>query len=218
MTQTKKMRLAALLTLAGMFFCMAAPHAMAAEERKVEVATSSEDSVQGEEKCTTIIIETVSYQVGSKEITVSRSELEMYQHPSHAGDPYTYDWITYETYTLSQPLRAVNRLGEWNIVFDVPAGTSVACTTQHEYRWHDEGGDDRSADDEAEEKELEWLVTKHVYTQEEGLPEKLASGEDVRQIKSGRGLTVANGTQYQLVMTTDDGITQAAGGFAFRGV
>lgn len=218
MTQTKKLRLTAFLTLAGMFFCLAAPHAMAAEVKSINTTTSSEDTALDDGgKCSNIITETVSYQVGGKEIKVSRSELEVYQHPSHAGDLYTYNWVTYDTYTFSQPLRAVNRSGEWNVVIDVPAGTSVTRMSRYENQWHDGTGDGESADDDSP-MELEWIVTKHVYTREEGLPEKLAGGEDVRQIKSGQSLTVANGTQYQLVMTTDDGVTQAAGGLVFRGV
>ena len=219
MTKTAKprsVRFAALALLGAMLFGLAAPHAFAAGEKQSYTANAAtiEDLGGGRERTVTQQ-ETVTYQVGSPTITVERTHTETYTGPGYEILT-VYSDHSVQTYTLSAPLQAATRQGDWNVIFDVPAGTMVKRSVVEDNRGQDEFDtwqEDYSEDDQA----LSWFQTKRVFDRDEDAEDGYDS-QDVEDIGWGDGrLTVAAGKLYQMV-ELGEAAYWSNGGVVFRGV
>lgn len=222
MTKAKTRRaahFAAFLALAGMLFALAAPHAVAANEKQSYTANRTYQNADNGNVYTDIIQETVTYQVGSNTITVEKIETEIIHYAEYAEDLEQDIWRTTDTYTLSQPLQAAARQGEWNVVFDVPEGTTVTCVSSYKNTFHNLFMGDLEADGKGT-KELVWYQAQHIFTPDEDLPLYAGVSDYPLEEGSGARLTVAKGAQYQMLIQ-DEYETEtnlAAGGVVFRGV
>ena len=168
------------------------------KEAKPQSYTASETETWG----TSVDVhkETVSYQIGGDTIRVTSTQ----EHTS--GDYHTVDTAKY-TYKLSQPLQAVKRQGQWQVVFDVPAGTTITRSAT----WNGQ------ASDWLGNGHLMWVETSKVLTKDE-VANISNAGYPGYTTGSGSSLTVKKGVMYELTMSAEMMDDLVYGGVIFRGV
>ena len=107
-------------------------------------------------------------------------------------------------YTLSQPLQGLERKGDWQVIWDVPAGTVISRTGTYTslsdgvFNWESSGTG------------MLCLVTTRVLSEDE-----VETWGDVAWDES---VTVEKGKLYQIIDVTEGGVIIDVGGFIFRGV
>ena len=219
-TQNKPfVRLAAFALLGAMLFGLAAPRAFAAGQEQSYTATLYSNSYDYGDGATSNFTqqEVVSYQVGGREATLRVLSISVDVDPAEHEDPYTTIIEDIYTYSFSKPITSATRQGDWGIVFDVPAGTTVTCSCVGVTRSNAPFGEEYSEFTDPAVK-LAWDVTRRVYA-----PEELYGWDALDNTRLGSGdgtvLTVAKGSIYQLWQWTEAGDAyKAPGGVIFRGV
>lgn len=211
MKKSASKRFAALVVLGAMLFALAAPQASAADQTANEMESytiiGSSDYVD-----TVSVTETVTYQIGGKTIKLEQTVTE----PPYGEDGRidSIEWV--DTYTLSKPLKAIERKDDGTVIWSVPANTTITCVRQEtqkqngEVIWKGEntyiGGIIASRYFSAAELESVEFDTAIV----EGRI-KLVSEED-------KGITIQKGKMYQLADCGPDGWFALRGHFVFLGV
>lgn len=218
MKNRSALRLAAITLLGAMLFGLAAPHAFAAGEKQSYANYHSDfyDYGDGDSSIWTTQ-ETVSYQVGSSEVTLKLLTVIVDAAPSEHADPYTTITEETRTYTFSNPISAVTRQGDWGVVFDVPGGTTVSFRSSGVVRSSSPYMQEYNEWTE-QPMNIAWDRTKRIYTPEELYGWDALSGTT---LESGNNevLTVQKGGIYQQWQWTEAGdADKAPGGFIFRGV
>lgn len=146
-------------------------------------------------------VEKVSYQIGGTTIRLTHNEDlpwtdEGVQHTSNSIDTCVY--------TLSQPLQGMERKGDWQVIWDVPAGTVISCTGTYTSL------SDGVVNWESSGTGMLCLVTTRVLSEDEV--------ETWGDVAGDESVTVEKGKLYQMIDVTEGGVIIDVGGFIFRGV
>lgn len=146
-------------------------------------------------------VEKVSYQIGGTTIRLTHNEDlpwtdEGVQHTSSSTDTCVY--------TLSQPLQGMERKGDWQVIWDVPAGTVISCTGTYTSL------SDGVVNWESSGTGMLCLVTTRVLSEDEV--------ETWGDVAGDESVTVEKGKLYQMIDVTEGGVIIDVGGFIFRGV
>ena len=146
-------------------------------------------------------VEKVSYQIGGTTIRLTHNEDLPW---TDEGVQHTSSSIDTCVYTLSQPLQGMERKGDWQVIWDVPAGTVISCTGTYTSL------SDGVVNWESSGTGMLCLVTTRVLSEDE-----VESWGDVAGDES---VTVEKGKLYQMIDVTEGGVIIDVGGFIFRGV
>ena len=144
-------------------------------------------------------VEKVSYQIGGTTIRLT-----------HQGDEVWTDSSAVESaketrvYTLSQPLQGMERKGDWQVIWDVPAGTVISRTGTYTSL------SDGVVNWESSGTGMLCLVTTRVLSEDEV--------ETWGDVAGDESVTVEKGKLYQMIDVTEGGVISDVGGFIFRGV
>lgn len=208
MTRKCSKRLAALVVLGAMLTALAAPQASAASQtaNKTEsYATTATyyDGAATEEQ-------NVTYQIGGKTITLK----SLYRTVEYDGRVFTSEKT--ETYTLSKPLKAIERKEDGNVIWSVPSGTKITLahkdTQAYDGTVSYEGKGDYigalEADRYFSEAELE----------SEDMDTAVAEGRVKNVGTEDKCITIKKGKMYQIVDFGDSGYYALSGHFVFLGV
>lgn len=214
MKKSASKRFAALVVLGAMLFALTALQASAAaKETTSSLKTESYTVTDPEGVDESIsVTETVTYQIGGKTITVKRGETE----PADSeGRVFTREY-TY-TYTLSQPLKAMERIDDGTAAWDVPAGTKI---TMIEATMVYENGE-VCEQDTWESSYVEYYVTNRIFSRQEIISgvadDTWLSGNGVER-ETDESITVKKGKLYQMIEIGESWTYSRPGNFVFRGV
>lgn len=220
MTRMQKLcskRLAAFVMLGAMLAALAAPQASAAAKKttKTTSALKTESYTvtdpEGVDESVSVT-ETVSYQIGGKTITVKRSETEP---ADSSGRVFTRECT--DTYTLSQPLKAMERIDDGTAAWDVPAGTKV--TMIRSTIVYENGK--VCEQDTWESSYVEYYVTNRIFSRQEissGVADDAWLNSDDMERVFDESITVEKGKLYQMMETGESWTDPRPGNFVFRGV
>lgn len=144
-------------------------------------------------------VEKVSYQIGGTTIRLTHQEDEVWTDSSAVESAKET-----RVYTLSQPLQGMERKGDWQVIWDVPAGTVISRTGTYTslsdgvINWESSGTG------------MLCLVTTRVLSEDEV--------ETWGDVAGDESVTVEKGKLYQMIDVTEGGVIIDVGGFIFRGV
>lgn len=144
-------------------------------------------------------VEKVSYQIGGTTIRLTHQEDEVWTDSSAVESAKET-----RVYTLSQPLQGMERKGDWQVIWDVPAGTVISRTGTYTslsdgvVNWESSGAG------------MLCLVTTRVLSEDEV--------ETWGDVAGDESVTVEKGKLYQMIDVTEGGVIIDVGGFIFRGV
>lgn len=212
MTRMQKLcskRLAALVVLGAMLFALAAPQASAADQTadKTESYTTTATYHDGE----ATEEQNVTYQIGGKTITLKSFYKSTYEY---SGRIFT--WERTEIYTLSKPLKAIERKEDGNVILSVPAGTKI--TVVHKSTQAIDG----TVSFEGEEHYLTALEADRYFSAAElesvELDTAIIEGRIKVVSEEDKGITIQKGKMYQLADCSVDGWFALPGNFVFLGV
>lgn len=144
-------------------------------------------------------VEKVSYQIGGTTIRLTHQEDEVWTDSSAVESAKET-----RVYTLSQPLQGMERKGDWQVIWDVPAGTVISCTGTYTSL------SDGVVNWESSGTGMLCLVTTRVLSEDEV--------ETWGDVAGDESVTVEKGKLYQMVNVTEGGVFSDVGGFIFRGV
>ena len=177
-----------------------------AESKKEEAASSQVQTAGQPQSYTakktagyTTITEKVNYQIGGTTIRLTHQADEVWTDSS-AAESAKMTCV----YTLSQPLQGMERKGDWQVIWDVPAGTVISCTRTFTSL------SDGVVNLESSGTGMLCLVTTRVLSEDE-----VETWDDVAGDES---VTVEKGKLYQMIDVTEGGVISDVGGFIFRGV
>ena len=176
-----------------------------AESKKEEAASSQVQTAGQPQSYTakktdghTTITEKVNYQIGGTTIRLTHNEDILWE------DQYTSSSIDTCVYTLSQPLQGMERKGDWQVIWDVPAGTVISRTGTYTSL------SDGVVNWESSGTGMLCLVTTRVLSEDEV--------ETWGDVAGDESVTVEKGKLYQMIDVTEGGVISDVGGFIFRGV
>ena len=144
-------------------------------------------------------VEKVSYQIGGATIRLTHQEDEVWTDSSAVESAKET-----RVYTLSQPLQGMERKGDWQVIWDVPAGTAISCTGTYTSL------SDGVVNWESSGTGMLCLVTTRVLSEDEV--------ETWGDVAGDESVTVEKGKLYQMIDVTEGGVIIDVGGFIFRGV
>ena len=178
-------------------------------ESKKEEAASSQVQTAGQQQSYTAkktdgyatITEKVNYQIGGTTIRLTHNEDLPW---TDEGVQYTSSSIDTCVYTLSQPLQGMERKGDWQVIWDVPAGTVISRTRTYTSL------SDGVVNWESSGTGMLCLVTTRVLSEDEV--------ETWGDVAGDESVTVEKGKLYQMIDATEGGVISDVGGFIFRGV
>ena len=153
--------------------------------------------------------EKVEYQIGGTTIRLTQQYTNTTEdHVSN--EKYVTSETTTDVYTLSQPLQAMERKGDWQVVWDVPAGTVV--TLKGTLTGTDSGplGTDKYSDSRSG---VYGIIVSRVLSNDE-----VDSSAGSYPSFYGESVTIEKGKMYQLTDANEGGTFNEKGGFVFRGV
>ena len=179
-----------------------------AESKKEEAASSQVQTAGQPQSYTakktagyTTITEKVNYQIGGTTIRLTHNEDLPW---TDEGVQYTSSSIDTCVYTLSQPLQGMERKGDWQVIWDVPAGTVISRTRTYTSL------SDGVVNWESSGTGMLCLVTTRVLSEDEV--------ETWGDVAGDESVTVEKGKLYQMIDATEGGAIIDVGGFIFRGV
>ena len=144
-------------------------------------------------------VEKVSYQIGGTTIRLTHQEDEVWTDSSAVESAKET-----RVYTLSQPLQGMERKGDWQVIWDVPAGTVISRTRTYTSL------SDGVVNWESSGTGMLCLVTTRVLSENEV--------ETWGDVAGDESVTVEKGKLYQMIDVTEGGVISDVGGFIFRGV
>lgn len=144
-------------------------------------------------------VEKVSYQIGGATIRLTHQEDEVWTDSSAVESAKET-----RVYTLSQPLQGMERKGDWQVIWDVPAGTVISRTGTYTSL------SDGVVNWESSGTGMLCLVTTRVLSEDEV--------ETWGDVAGDESVTVEKGKLYQMIDVTEGGVIIDVGGFIFRGV
>ena len=144
-------------------------------------------------------VEKVSYQIGGTTIRLTHQEDEVWTDSSAVESAKET-----RVYTLSQPLQGMERKGDWQVIWDVPAGTVISRTGTYTSL------SDGVVNWESSGTGMLCLVTTRVLSEDEV--------EAWGDVAGDESVTVEKGKLYQMIDVTEGGVIIDVGGFIFRGV
>ena len=144
-------------------------------------------------------VEKVSYQIGGTTIRLTHQEDEVWTDSSAVESAKET-----RVYTLSQPLQGMERKGDWQVIWDVPAGTVISRTGTYTSL------SDGVVNWESSGTGMLCLVTTRVLSEDEV--------ETWGDVAGDESVTVEKGKLYQMIDVTEGGAIIDVGGFIFRGV
>ena len=144
-------------------------------------------------------VEKVSYQIGGTTIRLTHQEDEVWTDSSAVESAKET-----RVYTLSQPLQGMERKGDWQVIWDVPAGTVISRTGTYTSL------SDGVVNWESSGTGMLCLVTTRVLSEDEV--------ETLGDVAGDESVTVEKGKLYQMIDVTEGGVIIDVGGFIFRGV
>lgn len=216
MKKSASKRFAALVVLGAMLFALAAPQASAADQtaNKTESYTTTAtyyDGVATEEQ-------NVTYQIGGKTITLkSLYKYVEYDSAEFYGRVFTREQT--EIYTLSKPLKAIERKEDGNVIWSVPAGTTVTAVHKDTQAY------DGTVSYEGEHAYIGALESDHYFSEAELESDDLYIATFDGRIKfvsdvseEDKGITIQKGKMYQIVDCGSSGFFALPGNFVFLGV
>ena len=181
-------------------------------ESKKEEAASSQVQTAGQSQSytakktaswgdneTLTTVEKVSYQIGGTTIRLTHQEDEVWTDSSAVESAKET-----RVYTLSQPLQGMERKGDWQVIWDVPAGTVISRTGTYTSL------SDGVVNWESSGTGMLCLVTTRVLSEDEV--------ETWGDVAGDESVTVEKGKLYQMIDVTEGGVISDVGGFIFRGV
>ena len=195
-----------------------------AESKKEEAASSKTQPVEQKQSYTATktvpygndtqsssytTTEKVEYQIGGTTIRLIQQYTDTTEdHVSN--EKYVTSETTTDVYTLSQPLQAMERKGDWQVVWDVPAGTVV--TLKGTLTGTDSGplGTDKYSDSRSG---VYGIIVSRVLSNDE-----VDSSAGSYPSFYGESVTIEKGKLYQLTDANEGGTFNEKGGFVFRGV
>ena len=195
-----------------------------AESKKEEAASSKTQPVEQKQSYTATkttpysndtqsssytTTEKVEYQIGGTTIRLTQQYTNTTEdHVSN--EKYVTSETTTDVYTLSQPLQAMERKGDWQVVWDVPAGTVV--TLKGTLTGTDSGplGTDKYSDSRSG---VYGIIVSRVLSNDE-----VDSSAGSYPSFYGESVTIEKGKMYQLTDANEGGTFNEKGGFVFRGV
>ena len=195
-----------------------------AESKKEEAASSKTQPVEQKQSYTATkttpysndtqsssytTTEKVEYQIGGTTIRLIQQYTDTTEdHVSN--EKYVTSETTTDVYTLSQPLQAMERKGDWQVVWDVPAGTVV--TLKGTLTGTDSGplGTDKYSDSRSG---VYGIIVSRVLSNDE-----VDSSSGSYPSFYGESVTIEKGKLYQLTDANEGGTFNEKGGFVFRGV
>ena len=195
-----------------------------AESKKEEAASSKTQPVEQKQSYTATkttpysndtqsssytTTEKVEYQIGGTTIRLIQQYTDTTEdHVSN--ERYVTSETTTDVYTLSQPLQAMERKGDWQVVWDVPAGTVV--TLKGTLTGTDSGplGTDKYSDSRSG---VYGIIVSRVLSNDE-----VDSSAGSYPSFYGESVTIEKGKLYQLTDANEGGTFNEKGGFVFRGV
>ena len=144
-------------------------------------------------------VEKVSYQIGGTTIRLTHQEDEVWTDSSAVESAKET-----RVYTLSQPLQGMERKDDWQVIWDVPAGTVISRTGTYTSL------SDGVVNWESSGTGMLCLVTTRVLSEDEV--------ETWGDVAGDESVTVEKGKLYQMIDVTEGGVIIDVGGFIFRGV
>ena len=144
-------------------------------------------------------VEKVSYQIGGTTIRLTHQEDEVWTDSSAVESAKET-----RVYTLSQPLQGMERKGDWQVIWDVPAGAVISRTRTYTSL------SDGVVNWESSGTGMLCLVTTRVLSEDEV--------ETWGDVAGDESVTVEKGKLYQMIDATEGGAIIDVGGFIFRGV
>ena len=144
-------------------------------------------------------VEKVSYQIGGTTIRLTHQEDEVWTDSSAVESAKET-----RVYTLSQPLQGMERKGDWQVIWDVPAGTVISRTRTYTSL------SDGVVNWESSGTGMLCLVTTRVLSEDEV--------ETWGDVAGDESVTVEKGKLYQMIDGDEGGAISDVGGFIFRGV
>ena len=202
----------------------ASSKAQPAESKKEEAASSKTQPVEQKQSYTATrtipysndtqsssytVAEKVEYQIGGTTIRMTQQYTDTTEdHVSN--EKYATSETTADVYTLSQPLQAMERKGDWQVVWDVPAGTVI--TLKGTLTGTDSGpwGTDKYSDSRSG---VYGIIVSRVLSNDE-----VDSSAGSYPSFYGESVTIEKGKLYQLTDANEGGTFNEKGGFVFRGV
>ena len=202
----------------------ASSKAQPAESKKEEAASSKTQPVEQKQSYTATrtipysndtqsssytVAEKVEYQIGGTTIRMTQQYTDTTEdHVSN--EKYATSETTADVYTLSQPLQAMERKGDWQVVWDVPAGTEI--TLKGTLTGTDSGpwGTDKYSDSRSG---VYGIIVSRVLSNDE-----VDSSAGSYPSFYGESVTIEKGKLYQLTDANEGGTFNEKGGFVFRGV
>ena len=216
MKRAASKRFAALVVLGSMLFALAAPQASAADQTtdKTESYTTTATYYDGE----ATEEQNVTYQIGGKTITLkSLYKYVEYDSAEFYGRVFTREQT--EIYTLSKPLKAIERKEDGNVIWSVPAGTTVTAVHKDTQAY------DGTVSYEGEHAYIGALEADRYFSAAELESNKMDIAVDEGRIKfvsdvseEDKGITIQKGKMYQIVDFGSSGFFALPGNFVFLGV
>ena len=195
-----------------------------AESKKEEAASSKTQPVEQKQSYTATkttpysndtqsssytVTEKVEYQIGGTTIRMTQQYTDTTEdHVSN--EKYATSETTADVYTLSQPLQAMERKGDWQVVWDVPAGTVITLKGTLTGTSSDPFGTDKYSDSRSG---VYGIIVSRVLSNDE-----VDSSAGSYPSFYGVSLTIEKGKLYQLTDANEGGTFNEKGGFVFRGV
>ena len=151
--------------------------------------------------------EKVTYQIGGNTLKMSSTETEEYSY----GDGQHKETESHtDTYTLSQPLQGMERHGQWKVVWDVPAGTTITRVIASSFV---RDGETISSEN-TRSYPLWYVISDRILNDWQDVQNQMAATGDL----SKESVTIEKGNFYVLITMGEGGETLEKGGFIFRGV
>ena len=195
-----------------------------AESKKEEAASSKTQPVEQKQSYTATrtipysndtqsssytVAEKVEYQIGGTTIRMTQQYTDTTEdHVSN--EKYATSETTADVYTLSQPLQAMERKGDWQVVWDVPAGTVITLKGTLTGTSSDPFGTDKYSDSRSG---VYGIIVSRVLSNDE-----VDSSAGSYPSFYGESVTIEKGKLYQLTDANEGGTFNEKGGFVFRGV
>ena len=190
-----------------------------AESKKEEAASSKTQPVEQKQSYTATkttpysndtqsssytVTEKVEYQIGGTTIRMTQQYTDTTEdHVSN--EKYATSETTADVYTLSQPLQAMERKGDWQVVWDVPAGTVITLKGTLTGTSSDPFGTDKYSDSRSG---VYGIIVSRVLSNDE-----VDSSAGSYPSFYGESLTIEKGKLYQLTDANEGGTFNEKGGF-----
>ena len=179
------------------------------EQKQSYTATKTTPYSNDTQSSSYTVTEKVEYQIGGTTIRLTQQYTDTTEdHVSN--EKYATSETTADVYTLSQPLQAMERKGDWQVVWDVPAGTVITLKGTLTGTSSDPFGTDKYSDSRSG---VYGIIVSRVLSNDE-----VDSSAGSYPSFYGESLTIEKGKLYQLTDANEGGTFNEKGGFVFRGV